>query len=292
MLDGPELFPAGGFWNCNASCAGAVDVSDDAQVAVELDAGTECPARSAAAQQAGQLDKAEILEVDDITVLWRLKCFGLGDGILSPVEVDAPEVGAFGGERDGGFFGLVNDLEFVFFRNSGIDFGAERIHGGKNEEVGSLDYSIPPEWIRQVRIGGGSERFGAVVGAGFESVDGAAVLVVAQGPQERDGDEGEGGGDAAAWTPSAGANFVVDQREEGRHDQSEQEAGEHDGLEDEDDVPGVPLFGEGPEGADAIVVGKIEEDVAESGEAGIEEKQSPARRKIWIFQLAAAKTPE
>ncbi len=32
--------------------------------------------------------------------------------------------------------------------------------------------------------------------------------------------------------------------------------------------------------------------MAESGEAGVEEEQSPARRKIWIFQFAPPPTPE
>jgi len=52
----------------------------------------------------------------------------------------------------------------------------------------------------------------------------------------------------------------------------EKQENEHDRLEDEDDVPGVPLFGERPEGAHAVVIGEVEQDVAEAGEAGVEEK--------------------
>ena len=58
------------------------------------------------------------------------------------------------------------------------------------------------------------------------------------------------------------------------------------------DIPGVPFLGKWPEGADAIVVGEVEEDVAEAGQAGVEEEESPARREIGIFYFAAAKTPD
>ena len=66
---------------------------------------------------------------------------------------------------------------------------------------------------------------------------------------------------------------------------------EHDGLEDENDVPGIPLLGKRPERAHAVIVGEVEQNVAETGEAGIEKEQSPARRKVGIFYLASAQTP-
>ena len=68
------------------------------------------------------------------------------------------------------------------------------------------------------------------------------------------------------------ADFFIDQREEGWNDQSEQQEAKHDGIEDEDNVPGVPLLGERPERANTVVVGEIEQDVAETGKASIEEK--------------------
>ena len=76
-----------------------------------------------------------------------------------------------------------------------------------------------------------------MVGACFESVDGAPVLVVAQGPKKNDGDQRRCSGDPATRTSVPRADFFVDQRKERRSDQSEQQADEHDGLEDEDDVP-------------------------------------------------------
>src|SRR6202030_1110172 len=65
----------------------------------------------------------------------------------------------------------------------------------------------------------------------------------------------------------------------------------HDRLEDENDVPGIPALGEWPERPHAIVVGEVEQNVANAGEAGGEEEQSPTRRQVGIFQLATAQTP-
>ncbi len=67
-------------------------------------------------------------------------------------------------------------------------------------------------------------------------------------------------------------DFLVNQREERRNDQSEEQEAEQDGLEDENDVPGVPPFGKRPERAHAVIVGEVEQNVAEPGEAGVEEK--------------------
>ena len=117
------------------------------------------------------------------------------------------------------------------------------------------------------------------------------MFVVANDPQKNDGDESESGSGAAARAALARADFSVDQREERRDEQSEQEAGKHNGLEDENNVPGIPLLGKGPERSDAVVIGEVEQDMAKAGEAGKKEEQSPARREIWIFRLAAAKTP-
>src|ERR1700722_2735101 len=100
-----------------------------------------------------------------------------------------------------------------------------------------FDYAVPAERIRQSRIGGSPERFVAVISAGFEGIDGAAVFVVANGPQQHDGDESEPGGEPPSRPALVDADFLVDQREKRWRDQSEQQASEHDGLEDEDDVP-------------------------------------------------------
>src|SRR5208283_4302491 len=72
--------------------AGAVDVAYDPQVLVELNAGAECSAWfTPATQQAGQLHKAQILKLHDISAFRRLQRSCLGDRVLRPVEVDASE---------------------------------------------------------------------------------------------------------------------------------------------------------------------------------------------------------
>ena len=51
-------------------------------------------------------------------------------------------------------------------------------------------------------------------------------------------------------------------------------------------------LGKRPERAHAVVIGEVEQNVAESGEAGVEEEQSPARWEVRIFHLASAQTPD
>ena len=89
----------------------------------------------------------------------------------------------------------------------------------------------------------------------------------------------------------AHADLLVDEGEQRGRDQAGQQQHPHHRLPDEDDVPGVPLLRERPERAHAVVVGEIEQNVAEPGKPGIEEKQSPARGQIWIFCLALAQPP-
>lgn len=280
-----------GFREQFAIWAGAVEVTDDVQVAVELYASAESFSSWVATEQVGQLHEAEILEVDNVALLGRVGRFRLRNRILRPVEVHTSEIGTLGGEADGRLFRLVADLKRVA-GNSGIDLGTDGVDRSENKEIRSFHHSVPVEWIRQIGIGRGSNRVGAIVGAGVKRIDGAAMFVVANGPQQNDSDQGECGGDAASRATLPRADFFIDQPEERRHDQSKQEAGEHDGIEDEHDVPGVPLLGKRPERPDAVVVGEVEKDVAQTGETGEKEENSPARREIWIFQLAAAQTPQ
>ena len=66
---------------------------------------------------------------------------------------------------------------------------------------------------------------------------------------------------------------------------------QHHRFDDEDDVPRIPLLGKRPEGANPVVVGEIEQDVAETGQAGVEEQPAPARRQVGVVEFAASKTP-
>ncbi len=199
----------------------AEDIADNIQVAIKLNTRAKWLRRlivtaAQATEQTGKLRVAKVLKVHDVALRGRFENFRLGDGILGPVEVGASKIRTLGGEGDGRFFRLVANLESLILRTPGIDFGTERIHWGKDEEVRSLDHSVPTKWIRQVRIGGCSGRIEAVVGAGRERVDGTAVFKVPERPKKHDGDQGEGSSDAAARTSLAGTDFFVDQREEGR----------------------------------------------------------------------------
>src|ERR1039458_7241783 len=76
------------FWESGLLLAGAEDVGDYVQVLVELHACAECLARfTTAAQQAGQLREAQVLELHDIAAWRRIECLGLGDWVLCPVQV-------------------------------------------------------------------------------------------------------------------------------------------------------------------------------------------------------------
>ena len=281
-----------GFREQFAIWAGAVEVTDDVQVAVELYASAESFSSWVATEQVGQLHEAEILEVNNVALLGRVGRFRLRNRILRPVEVHTSEIGTLGGEADGRLFRLVADLKRVA-GNSGIDLGTDGVDRSENEEIRSFHHSVPVEWIRQIGIGRGSNRVGAIVGAGVKRIDGAAMFVVANGPQTERQRSGRVWRRCGLAGHAAASRFLYrSARRAKARSVREQEAGEHDGIEDEHDVPGVPLLGKRPERPDAVVVGEVEKDVAQTGETGEKEENSPARREIWIFQLAAAQTPQ
>src|SRR4029077_10732149 len=89
-----HLSPSVRFRKGSLLLAGAVDVGDDVQVLVELNACSQCTARfPSAVQQAGQLNEAQILEVHDVAAFRWGEGLGFGDRVLGPVEVHASEVG-------------------------------------------------------------------------------------------------------------------------------------------------------------------------------------------------------
>src|SRR5271169_5408699 len=122
------------------------------------------------------------------------------------------------------------------------------------------------------------------------------MFVVAESPVGDDGEQGESRGKSSMWRGAralaAGADLFVDQRKKCGENQTQRENDQEDGLDDEDDVPGIPTLGEGPEGTHSVVVGEVEENVAETGQAGVGEEQSPARRKVGITGFASAQAPE
>ena len=91
---------------------------------------------------------------------------------------------------------------------------------------------------------------------------------------------------------AARADFLIDQGKQQWNGEAEKQHDEQDRLDDVDDIPGDPALGERPEGADSIGGRVVQQNVAEAGEAGIQKKQSPARRKIGIARFAAAEAPD
>src|SRR5208282_1072246 len=116
------------------------------------------------------------------------------------------------------------------------------------------------------------------------------MLVVAQPPVGEYGDQSQGRGQSSLWRGVfvAGTDLFVDERKQCGENQAERERDEEDGFDDKDDVPGIPALGERPEGTDSVVVGEVEENVAEASEAGVGKEQSPARGKVGVARLAAA----
>src|SRR6266567_4456999 len=84
---------------------------------------------------------------------------------------------------------------------------------------------------------------------------------------------------------------LVAGEKQGRDQTSHQEDIQH-WLDDEDDVPGIPVPREWPERVDPIVVGEIKQNVAEAGNVSKQKQQSPARWKIRNVGLASAQPPD
>jgi len=92
---------------------------------------------------------------------------------------------------------------------------------------------------------------------------GVVVLDVAEGPESDDGEQCEDSPAASAEGFFLGTYFGVDEAEERGSDEREQQRGEHNRLKDEDEGTLVPVRVEGEEGAEAVVVGPVEQEVAE-----------------------------
>ena len=102
------------------------------------------------------------------------------------------------------------------------------------------------------------------------------MLDEANGPERSHGEQSGDGPAPSAEGWFACADFAADEAEEGRGDESDQEDEKEDGLEDEDEGAGVPARVEGKEGAEAVVVGPVQQEVAEQGDEGEAVEQAPA----------------
>jgi hypothetical protein len=71
------------------------------------------------------------------------------------------------------------------------------------------------------------------------------------------------------------ADFAGSEAEQRGNDKRSQQESEDEGVEDEDDGGGVPAVVEGKEGAQAVVVGVVEQEMAEQAQEGEEVKERP-----------------
>jgi hypothetical protein len=103
------------------------------------------------------------------------------------------------------------------------------------------------------------------------------VFDEADGPERGHGEES---GDSPALSSErrpACSHFATDEAEEGWGDESDQEDEEEDRFEDENEgTAGVPARIEWKEGADAVVVGPVEQEMTEQGNEREAVEQAPA----------------
>jgi hypothetical protein len=200
---------------------------------------------------------------------------GVGDeGKAGPVEIDAAEPTAFGDEGGEGGGRLVEGVGLGI----GGEGGVEGVGGTELVGEGCFGDGLPAEWVDEVWVGVYTEDGGAVVVGGLGESEGFLALDGAEAPE---GDDAGEGGDCPATSAeglAACADFAADETEEDGGDESGEEEEQDDGLDDGDDGGGVPAGVEGEKGADAVVVGVVEEDVAEEGDEGEEIEARPVDR--------------
>src|SRR5579862_5542107 len=118
------------------------------------------------------------------------------------------------------------------------------------------------------------------------------MLVVAQSPPGREADERENCPPSALGTFVANTEVGIDQPKQSWQHEACNEYSPNHRICDENDVPRIPLLGKWPERPYAVVVGEIEQDVADSGDVSKKEEPSPAWRALGIFDRLPAQIPD
>jgi len=197
---------------------------------------------------------------------------GVGDeGAGGPVEIDAAEPAAFG-DKGGECGGWLVEGVGLWVGGEGV---GEGVGGAELVGEGCFGDGVPVERVEGMGAGVDAEDGGVVVVGGLGQLEGLLALDDAETPKGDDGGEGGDGPASSAEGLTAGAYFAADKTEEGRCDEGADEQEGDDGFDDEDDGGGVPAGVEGEEGTDAVVVGVVEEDVAEQGDESEEVKAGP-----------------
>src|SRR5438045_2602736 len=109
-------------------------------------------------------------------------------------------------------------------------------------------------------------------------LDGCLMLDKANGPERGDADKCGNGPTPATKGWAACAYLAADQAEERWRDESDQKNKKEDWLEDKDEGAGVPAWIKGKEGAEAVVVGPVQQKMTKQGDEREAIKQTPAYR--------------
>src|SRR6266852_3556604 len=115
----------------------------------------------------------EILEMDDVALPRRLNPLGFRDGILRPVQIDAPEIALLGSQCSRSFFRLVTHLH----PSLGVHIGDSGIDQHGSEEVLRLDHPVPLKRIPPIWVSGDADGIGSSVHSGFQGVERSAMFV-------------------------------------------------------------------------------------------------------------------
>jgi hypothetical protein len=178
---------------------------------------------------------------------------------MGPVEVDASEEGALGG-LDGGVVLRLEERVGAWvagdLAGAGIDLGG--LPGGFGFEDG-----VPAPGIDGIGLDGDAAGRGWRDLRLFDEVTSSGVFGPAPAPEDDHAGERCDGPGTAAEARAACAYFAIGEAEQRWEDEGDEQQRPDDGFGDEDEVAGVPAGVEGEERADAVVVGPVEEDVAE-----------------------------
>ena len=198
-------------------------------------------------------------------------------GPCAPIKVDLSEHRLFGGFDGRGVLGL----EHLVGLRIAVDVAGAGVHFGELVELRGFDDDVPAKRIPGIGLDtdavDGRERDGIVA----DEVFGLGVLHIAADTRAANDSAEREDGHAAAAKGRRGAartDFTFGEAEDAGDDERGDEKHPHDRLGDEDEAAGIPARIERKERTHAVVVGPVEQDVAERGDEGGEIDPSPADR--------------
>src|SRR5205823_1663384 len=153
-------------------------------------------------------------------------------------------------------------------------------------------HAVPGEGSPPVGVGRDAQGISAFVCFGFECIHRAAVFEITDTPHRDHATEGKSCSEPAGWSFVVHPDFAIDKREEGGQYQTGEHQYEYHRLHNENDVPRVPSLGKRPQWAHSIVVGEIQQNVAQAREHREAIQQPPTRWKIWIPGFTSTHAPE